>query len=321
MSIHAPPTVLTFSASDPTGAGGVLADALTCASMGCHAACAITAVGVQDSTRVEDALLIDDEWLDDQARAVLQDMPVAAIKVGAVGSSDNAQAIAEILSDYPELPVVFDPLPAVRASGGGSEEQADAELMAALRELIVPQSTVMTLSLQQARRWLALAADDDAREEWDAARCARELLEWGAEYVLVTGAEMSGNLVVNRLYGPEQSVQSESVERIDLRFRGAGDTLSAAIAALLAQGIEVGYAVLEANEFLGQALAGGFRLGMGDSMPDRLFWAGDDGSEADDDGAEDAGRDGGAAAGITDAADDRAADGGRPPDAPPVDGR
>lgn len=281
MSIHAPPTVLTFSASDPTGAGGVLADALTCASMGCHAACAITAVAVQDSTRVEDALLIDDEWLEDQARAVLQDMPVASIKVGAVGSSDNAQTIAEILADYPELPVVFDPLPAVRAAGG-NDEAADAELMAALRELIVPQATVMTLSLEQARRWLALAAEDDAPEDWDATRCARELLGWGAQFVLLTSAETVGTLVVNRLYGPEGSVQSESIEHVDLRFRGAGDTLSAAIAALLAQGIEVGDAVREANEFLAQSLAGGFRLGMGDAMPDRLFWASDDGEEGTD---------------------------------------
>jgi hydroxymethylpyrimidine/phosphomethylpyrimidine kinase len=228
---------------------------------------------------------------------VLQDMPVAAIKVGAVGGSDNAQAIAEILADYPELPVVFDPLPAVRASSSGSEEQADAELMTVLRELIVPQSTVMTLSLEQARRWLALAADDDAPEDWDAARCARELLEWGPEFVLITSAETVGNLIVNRLFGPENSVQSESIEHVDLRFRGAGDTLSAAIAALLAQGIEVGDAVREANDFLSQSLAGGFRLGMGDAMPDRLFWASDDGSDdgggsGDSDGARDADADG-----------------------------
>lgn len=279
MSIHAPPTILTFSASDPTGAGGVLADALTCASMGCHAACAITAVAVQDSTRNEDALLIDDEWLDDQARAVLQDMPVSAIKVGAVGSSDNAQAIAEILADYPELPVVFDPLPAVRASSSGSQEQADAELMTVLRELIVPQTTVLTLSLEQARRWLALAADDEGPEDWDANRCASELLQWGAQFVLITSAETVGQSIVNRLYGPERSVQNESIEHVDLRFRGAGDTLSAGIAALLAQGIEVGDAVREANEFLAQALAGGFRLGMGDAMPDRLFWASDEGDD------------------------------------------
>ena len=312
MSIQAPPTILTFSASDPTGAGGVLADALTCASMGCHAACAITAVAVQDSTSNEGALLIDDEWLDDQARAGLQDMPVSAIKVGAVGSSDNAQAIAEILSDYPELPVVFDPLPAVRASSSGSQEQADAELMTVLRELIVPQTTVLTLSLEQARRWLALAADDEAPEDWDAGRCAHELLEWGAQFVLITSAETVGQLIVNRLYGPDQSVQNESIEHVDLRFRGAGDTLSAAIAALLAQGIEVGDAVREANECLAQALAGGFRLGMGDAMPDRLFWAGDDGSDesAADETTEDGDTDDPGAGGP----DERAGDGtSRPP--------
>ncbi len=316
MSIHAPPTVLTFTASDPTGAAGVLADALTCAAMGCHAACAITAVAVQDSTGVEDALPIDDEWLEDQARAVLQDMPVAAIKVGAVGSSDNAQTIAEILSDYPELPVVVDPLPAVRARSSGSEEQADAELMTVLRELIAPQATVLTLSLEQARRWLALAADDEAAEEWDATRCARELLGWGPEYVLITSAETVGQVVVNRLFGPENSVQSESIEHVDLRFRGAGDTLSAAIAALLAQGIEVGDAVREANDFLAQSLAAGFRLGMGDAMPDRLFWAGDDGSEdsggdeADEEAGGNAAADGGDEAPGSVAA--RAAGGGRP---------
>jgi hydroxymethylpyrimidine/phosphomethylpyrimidine kinase len=286
MSEHAPPTVLTFSLCDPTGAGGVLADALTCASMGCHAACAITALAVQDSLRTEDHLLIDDEWVDDQARAVLQDMPVASIKVGAVGSSDNAQAIAEILSDYPDLPVVFDPFPAAR----GSDNEPDAELMAALRELVVPQSTVLTLNLEQARNWLALADDDDAASGYGAAECARHLLEWGAEYVLVTGADRSGGHIVNTLYGPEGSVQNESIERREPRFRGAGDTLSAAIAALLAQGIEVGDAVREANDYLGQALEGGYRLGMGDALPDRLFWAGvevdeDDESEATDDDA------------------------------------
>jgi hydroxymethylpyrimidine/phosphomethylpyrimidine kinase len=70
-----------------------------------------------------------------------------------------------------------------------------------------------------------------------------------------------------------------------MRFRGAGDTLSAGIAALMAQGIDVPDAVREANDFLGQALAAGFRLGMGQAVPDRLFWASDDGSSADDEAA------------------------------------
>lgn len=275
MSNHPPPTVLSFSVSDPTGAGGVLADAVTCAAMGCHLACAVTAVVVQDTRGADDALVMDDEWVDDQARAVLQDMPVAAIKVGAVGSSDNARTIAEILADYPDLPVVLDPLPAVPRGEQAPAGGVDAEMIAVLRELIVPQATVFTLSLEQARHWLAHESDDEAAEGWNAARCGRELLGWGAEYVLITSAESTAAHRVNRLFGPDGSGQTESIERVDARFRGAGDTLSVGIAALLAQGIDVSDAVREACDFLGQSLAAGFRVGMGDAMPDRLFWATD----------------------------------------------
>ncbi len=265
--------------SDPTGAGGVLADSVACASMGCHAACAITGVVVQDSRSVEDVLVVDDEWLDDQARAVLQDMPVAAFKIGAIGSADNAQAIAEILADYPDPPVVLDPF----LSDTGERAGFDPDLIGAMRDLLLPQTTVLTVSLAQARRLIAVATEDDAAEELSAAGCAGKLLEWGAEYVLVTGAESTRDLIVNRLFGDDGSVQNESIERVDLPFRGAGDTLSAGIAALLAQGIDVGDAVREANEFLARALAGGFRLGMGDAVPDRLFWANDDASGPNDD--------------------------------------
>lgn len=278
MSNHPPPTVLSFSVSDPTGAGGVLADAVTCAAMGCHLACAVTAVAVQDTRGADDALVMDDEWVDDQARAVLQDMPVAAIKVGAVGSSDNTQAIAEILADYPDLPVVLDPLPAVPRGDAAPAGAVDDEMIAVLRELIVPQATVFTLSLEQARHWLAHEADDDAAESWDAARCGRELLGWGAQYVLITSADSTARHRINRLFGPDGSVQNESIERVEARFRGAGATLSAGIAALLAQGLDVSDAVREACDFLGQSLAAGFRVGMGDAMPDRLFWATDAGA-------------------------------------------
>ena len=102
-----PPIVLTLAGADPTSGAGIQADILTLASMGCHPLSVITAITVQDTRGVQDFMVIDDEWVLDQARAVLEDMPVAAIKVGAVGNSDHAQAIAEILSDYPGLPVVF----------------------------------------------------------------------------------------------------------------------------------------------------------------------------------------------------------------------
>jgi hydroxymethylpyrimidine/phosphomethylpyrimidine kinase len=285
MAVHAPPVVLTFGASDPTGATGVMADATTCAAMGCHAAGVVTVVSVQDSVRVQDAQPVDDELVDDQARAVLEDMPVAAFKIGAVGNSDNAQKIAEILSDYDDVPVVLDPWFGV-ASADGEESRSALEQMTALCELLLPQTTVLTVDLELARRLSAVAApgtneaEGDADADLGAAACARQLLAAGAEYVLLTGVQTAGGRTVNTLFGPDGGQQNESVDRVDLRFRGAGDTLSAAIAALLAQGIDISDAVREAHDFLGQALAAGYRLGMGAAMPDRLFWAGDEG-EAD----------------------------------------
>jgi hydroxymethylpyrimidine/phosphomethylpyrimidine kinase len=280
MPVHAPPVVLTFGASDPTGATGLAADAITCASMGCHAAAVVTAVSVQDSVRLQDVQAIDGELVDDQARAVLEDMPVAAIKVGAIGSSDNAQAIAEILSDYDNVPVVVDPCFEVPAAGL-EENRSTLELMAAMCELILPRTTLLTVDLETARRLGAvLVATASSKEEdgdaLSASECARRLLDAGAQHVLLTGVQTAGGLNVNTLFDPDGGQQNESVERIELRFRGAGDTLSGAIAALLAQGIDVGDAVREAHDFLGQSLAAGFRLGMGAAMPDRLFWAGDE---------------------------------------------
>ncbi len=287
MPVHAPPVVLTFGVSDPTGATGLAADAITCASMGCHAAGAVTAVSVQDSVRLQDVLAIEGELVDDQARAVLEDMPVAAIKVGAIGSSDNAQVIAAILSDYDDVPVVVDPwfeVPAAEIE----ESRSALELMTAMCELMLPRTTMLTVDLKTARRLgtVLAAAGGSTEEDADdlsASECARRLLGAGAEYVLLTGVQTAGGLNVNTLFDAEGGQQNESVDRVELRFRGAGDTLSASIAALLAQGIDVGDAVREAHDFLGQSLAAGFRLGMGAAMPDRLFWAGDDGPQDDGD--------------------------------------
>src|SRR6267142_2069883 len=113
-----PPIVLAFSAADPTGGAGVQADLLTLAAMGCHPLSVITAITVQDTAGVENLQAVDPEWVVDQARLVLEDMPVLAFKVGMVGSIENIAAIAEVVSDYPDVPLIFDP---VLASGRGDE--------------------------------------------------------------------------------------------------------------------------------------------------------------------------------------------------------
>src|SRR5512139_1934218 len=143
-----PPLVLSFAASDPTGGAGVQADLLTLASMGCHPLSVITALTVQDSMGVEGVLAIDADWVADQARCLLEDMPVDAFKIGVMGSVENIAAIAEIVSDYPDVPLILDP---VLASGRGDELATD-EMTHALRELLLPHTTILTPNSMEVRR-------------------------------------------------------------------------------------------------------------------------------------------------------------------------
>ena len=261
-----PPIVLTFAASDPTGGAGLQADLLTLASMGCHPLSVVTALTVQDTRGVDDLLAIDSDWVVDQARKVLEDMPVAAFKLGVLGSIENITAIAEIISDYPEVPVIMDP---VLASGRG-DALASEDMIIAMRELIVPQTTVLTPNSMEARR---LAEEDEDEEDPGLDECATRLVSLGCEFVLITGTHENTAEVINTLYGEQGIVRSDRWKRLPGSFHGSGCTLASAIAATMANGLDVPEAVREAQEYTWQALAHGFRPGMGQHLPDRFFWA------------------------------------------------
>jgi len=265
-----PPIVLTFGATDPSGGAGLQADILTIASMGCHPLTVVTAITVQDTGGVDDILPIDAEWVSDQARAVLEDMPVAAFKIGLLGSVENIAAIAEVISDYPDIPLVFDP---VLASGRG-DELADEDMLDALRELLLPQTTILTPNSIEARR--LIQDEDNDEDNPDLAECAKRIVQLGCEYVLVTGTHEHTPKVINTLYGENGVVRSDSWARLSGIYHGSGCTLASAIAALLANGLSMNEAVKEAQEFTWQALKYAFRPGMGQHIPDRLFWARDD---------------------------------------------
>lgn len=270
----APPLVLVFAASDPSSGAGIQADILSLASLGCHPLTAVTAITVQDTVGVESIHPVEAEVLERQARALLEDMPVAAFKVGVLGSVENVVAVAEIVSDYPDVPLVLDP---VLASGRGDEFSGE-DIISAMRELLLPQTTVLTPNIGEARR---LAEQDDDEEEPDADECARRLLAMGAQFVLVTGTHENTPAVVNRLYGEEGLVRTDEWERLPGSYHGSGCTLASAVAACLANNADIEEAVREAQEYTWQTLASGFRPGMGQFIPDRLFWArGDEAADA-----------------------------------------
>lgn len=272
-----PPIVLTFAASDPSAGAGMQADILTIASMGCHPLTVVTAITVQDTSGVDDVQSVDAELVMNQARTVLEDMPVAAFKIGLLGSVENIAAIAEIISDYSDIPLVLDPV----LSSGRGDELANEDMLDAMRELLLPQTTILTPNSLEARR---LIQDEDNEEDNpDLAECAKRIIQLGCEYVLITGTHENTPMVINSLYGEHGLIRSDSWPRLPGIYHGSGCTLASAIAALLANGLPMEEAVREAQEYTWESLKYGFRPGMGQHIPDRLFWARDD---EEDDGAE-----------------------------------
>lgn len=258
------PVVMTFSGNDPTGGAGLQADIEALLSHGCHTAPVITTLTVQDTQDVISYTPLDGGLIVEQARAVLEDMPVSVFKLGLLPSTDAVEAVHSILNDYPDIPVVMDP---VLASGSGAM-LVEEDTIEAICTLLLPQATVLTPNSREAR---LLAPEGDTLEA-----CAMALLDKGAEFVLITGTHENTPSVENRLYSNRRMLESFTWERLEGSFHGSGCTLASSIAGLLAQGMEPFSAIHEAQEYTWQALAEGYRIGMGQQLPNRLFWARDE---------------------------------------------
>lgn len=261
------PLILTFGAADPIGAIGIQADLASFAAMGCHGLSVITSILIADTARIEDVQVTDADWVSDQARVVLEDVPVAAFKVGAVGSIENVSVIAEIVSDYPDIPLILDPF----LSSMPDQGQDSEDMMIAIRELLIPQTTLFLASAVELARfaetWREPTTDDTLPVD------AMRIIDMGCEYLFVTGTPGDMHGVVNALFDESGMLRHDTWQRLPGSFSGAGSTLSATIAAMLANGVDVPEAVFEAQEFTHAALANAHRLGMGKLTPDRYFWA------------------------------------------------
>lgn len=262
----APVCVLSFNSSDPCGASGLSADISTISSIGGHALPVTCGAYARDTARIYEHFSLDDEAVTEQARTVLEDIAVTAIKVGFVGSPANLAAIATISSDYPNIPII-----SYMPDLSWWEDDKQDQYLDAFKELVLPQTSVLVGNHNTLWRWLL--------PDWESSRSpsardiamAAEALE--VPYVLVTGIPLPDQFVDNVLTTAQSVLGNSKYEMFDATFTGAGDTLSAAITALLATGNDLGAATLEALEYLDHSLDAGFRPGMGHYLPDRLFWA------------------------------------------------
>jgi hydroxymethylpyrimidine/phosphomethylpyrimidine kinase len=262
----ATPAVLAFNAIDASGAGGLTANTLAIASMGAHALPVATGAFARDTTRISAFYPLDDEAIADQARTVLEDMPVQIILVGFAGHPEALSAIAGIATDYADVPLI-----AHMPDLSWWDEDSIETYQDAFTELLLPQTSVLAGNHNTLARWLL--------PDWSGERLpgprdlARAASEHGVPYILVTGIVRPDQYLENVVATPHTVLASERFERIEAAFAGAGDTLTAALAGLLASGGELAPSAVEALRYLDQCLDAGFQPGMGQVIPDRLFWA------------------------------------------------
>ena len=273
------PCVMSFNTNDPSGAGGLSADLTAMSSASAHVLPVVTGTYVRDTSEIHDHIAFDEEALTDQARCALEDMPVQAFKVGFVGSPENISAIAEITTDYSDVPVIT-----YMPDLSWWDELAIETYLDACAELLLPQTTVLVGNHSTLCRWLL--------PEWEGDRppgpreVARAAAVHGVPYTLVTGFNAADQYLESHLASPESVLATARYERFEATFTGAGDTLSAALCALIAAGADLQTACAEALTYLDQCLDAGFQPGMGHAVPDRLFWAHDDDEEAPAEGSD-----------------------------------
>ncbi|MGQ0586026.1 MAG: bifunctional hydroxymethylpyrimidine kinase/phosphomethylpyrimidine kinase [Gammaproteobacteria bacterium] len=252
------PSILFVSGHDPGGGAGIQADIETALSLGGHALTLISAHTVQDTRDVASVRAADLALLREQAALLLADSTIRAIKVGLLGDAEQVPFVLE-LAERSGAPLVVDPV--LRAGGGA--ELASASLVEAVKRAL-PRIELLTPNAAEARR-LAGAGDLQA--------CGAALVAAGARNVLITGGDEPANdrddAVINRWYRKDGAPRAFSWPRLPGTFHGAGCTLAAAIATLLAQGLPMGAALADAQAWVHGALERGFAPGRGRDIPGR----------------------------------------------------
>lgn len=252
------PSVLCFSGHDPSGGAGIQADIEAISHFGCHASSVITALTQQNTHNVTRLVCQNPEDIINQAKTLLSDLPIAAIKIGLLGSTEIARAVLDILQSQPNIPVILDP---VLASGGG-KDLSDINLIRTIVDLFLPSTTILTPNSDEARRLTGLK---------DLTDCGISLLQKGCDFVLITGTHEATHQVSNQLFHDGQLFKTLSWDRLPHSYHGSGCTLAASIAALVAKGQNVIDAVILAQEYTWNTLKSGYQPGTGQHVPNRSY--------------------------------------------------
>jgi hydroxymethylpyrimidine/phosphomethylpyrimidine kinase len=262
------PCVLVFAGHDPSGGAGIQADIEAISAMGAHALPIVTALTVQDNNRVRAVYPVDVKVIREQFDILLEQIPIAAIKIGIVGSLENANLIAQCVMRLKErqvaTPVIVDP---VLGSGGG-DALSIQDAAFAVRP-VLRCATLITPNLPELGRLMSGAETNEDK--------AKKLALQFACDVLLKGGHGTASEVTNHWFEWRDEFQAASLAkswnwpRISDAFHGTGCTLAAAIAARVALGESVGTSLTVAQSYVQRCLEQAYMVAPGQLIPARYF--------------------------------------------------
>ena len=249
-------STLTIAGSDSCGGAGLQADIKTMSALGCYACSVVTAVTAQDTTGVRSVEDMSADLVARQLRAVMCDIRPSAIKTCMLGNAEVVAAIVDILSSYPRVPLVVDPI-IVATSGDSLMRQGTLQMLV---DRLIPLASLLTPNLPEAETLAGM----NIRSTGDIHMAARHILDMGCQAVLIKGGHVDGKTKTDWLFTQTGMVKSFSAQTITTsNTHGTGCTLSAAITAYLARGLDLVCAVDKGKRYLSQAIKAGAEVTTG----------------------------------------------------------
>jgi hydroxymethylpyrimidine/phosphomethylpyrimidine kinase len=257
-------SALTIAGSDSGGGAGIQADLKTFAALGVYGTSAIAALTAQNTVAVTGIHEVPPEFVVAQIDAVADDIAVDAVKTGMLATAGIVDAVASTLARRRFPNVVVDPVMIAKSGDVLLTEPA----VESIRRSLLPLATVLTPNRPEAERLLGLAVStrDEARE------AARRLVDLGPRAVVLKGGHFDEADIVDLFYDGSTFMEFRHPRLQTRHTHGTGCTFAAAVAALLARGIDLPEAVRQAIEYVEGAIAHGLAIGAGHGPLDH-FWA------------------------------------------------
>lgn len=249
-------TVLSIGGSDPSGCGGIQGDLKVFTHFGLFGMAAVTSITCQNSQGVRSFEACRPDLLKDQLAALIDDIPIDAVKIGMLGSPENTEVIADIIREKKLKNIVLDP---VLASSSGRKLMPE-EGNAIIIDKLIPLVKIVTPNLSEA----SIITNEKVLTPEDMKKAATIIKDMGPEYVLVKGGHLEGN-AIDILYDGRDFLTMEEKRISGGEFRGTGCALSSAIAAGFAEGLDIEKNLKRAKSYITKAMENAYH-GLGTGM-------------------------------------------------------